>query len=522
MVSSLSAESPRVGNTLSDPETTKKIDGVPLDGAVGPPVRPPTDLGNAERLNDRHGDDLRYCHPQKSWYHYSGKRWVRDQIGYVNELAQETVREIYLDGDPASDAEALSGLDDFAKKQEADLKKKIRAWAIQSEAAPRIRAMIELARSLLGIPVLPEDFDRDPWLLNCPNGTVDLRDGRLRPHSRDDLLTALCPTEFDLDARAPRWEQFLREVTDGDGDLAEFVLRYFGYCLTGITREQVFPILWGPGANGKSVFLDTIKAVVGSDYASEAAPELFTLSKSKQHPTEIADLRGRRLIVASETEQNALLRVQLVKRLTGDARLKARFCFGDFFEFDRTHKSVLVTNEKPVISEDSEAIWRRIRLVPFTVIIPPERRDPHLLDRLIRDEAKGILASLVRGCLEWQRSGLGTAKAVESASAEYRARMAHDHADSIGRFVTGHCEKDPEAFTLAEDLRDRYEAAGYRAVSIKEFGQGMEALGFARDRRHGGRGYRGVCLRTQGPHAFLPHLVPNAETPREGGASCPI
>lgn len=522
MVSSLQAKAPRAGEGLSDVET-KKIeealhakpgDGPDLDHVVGGmpkpklgrPLRPLTELGNAERFVDLYGDLCRYCFPQKTWYVYDDQRWARDQSGITDDRAQETVREILRDAaDMAESARATA----TAK------------WGIQSQTAQKIRAMIDLARSMPGIPILPEEFDRDPWLFNCPNGTVDLRDGRLRPHLRDDFLTALCPTEFDPDARAPRWEQFIREVTDGDDDLAGFLMRFLGYCLTGITREQVFPILWGPGGNGKSVFLDTIKAVVGPDYASDAAPELFTLSKSKQHPTELADLWGRRLVVASETEENAVLKIQLVKRLTGDARIKARFLYGNFFEFDRTHKSVLVTNSKPVISEDSEAIWRRIRLVPFTVTIPPERRDPRLLETL-RAEAPGILASLVRGCLEWQREGLGTAKVVESASAEYRSRTVRDHSKSIVRFVEGHCEKDDTAFTLAEDLRERYEAAGYPAVTATAFGLGMKSLGFVPERRHGGRGYGGIRLHSGGPHALMGDRVSVEEFPQGGGASCPI
>jgi putative DNA primase/helicase len=487
---------------VSSPQTKPPPD-TPTDSApaptIGPPMRALTDLGNAERLDDRFGLLLRYCHPQRAWYHYDGQRWTRDQVGIVNEYAQETVREIY------AQATDISDFDD---------RKKALAWGIQSESASRIRAMIELARSVPGMPVLPDEFDRDPWLLNCPNGTVDLRDGRLRPHTRDDMLTAFCPTIFDPSAKAPRWEQFIREVTDGDDDLARFVLRYFGYCLTGTTREQIFPILWGPGANGKSVFLDTIKAVLGTDYAVDAAPDLFTLSKSKQHPTELADLRGRRLVVASETEEDAVLRLQLVKRLSGDARIKARFMYGDFFEFDRTHKSILVTNSKPLISEDTEAVWRRIRLVPFTATIPPERRDPRLLERL-RAEAPGILASLVRGCLDWQREGLGSAKVVEAASAQYRARTIRDDRGSIARFVEGHCERDDDAFTLSEDLRERFEAAGFPTLTAKDFGIALKALGFQPDRRRDGRGFRGLRLRSGTDDL-------GAESPQEGGFPCPI
>jgi putative DNA primase/helicase len=469
-------------------ETKKKAEDAlhakPGEGAdLGETLsRPLTDLGNAERLDDRYGLLLRYCHPQRSWHHYNGVRWARDEVGIVNEYAQETVRSIYREA---------AHIDNF------DDRKKALAWGIQSESAAKIRAMIECARSLPGIPILPDEFDRDPWLFNCPNGTVDLRDGRLRPHSRDDFLTAMCPTKFDPDARAPRWERFLAEITGDDRDLAGYLLRLIGYCLTGTVREQVFPILWGHGANGKSVFLDTIKAVVGPDYATEAAPDLLVVSKMKQHPTELADLRGRRLVVASETAEGAEMKVQLVKRLTGDERIKARYLYGDFFEFHRTHKTILVTNSAPEIREDTEAVWRRVRMVPFAITIPPEKRDPRLLETL-RTEAPGILASLVRGCLEWQRVGLGTAAAVTNATRAYRATS-----DVVLGFVESECERDTSAWTSFDDLFSAFARWSPRSATETAVAIGL-AKHFERSKVGGVRGYQGVRLKAREPREDKP------------------
>jgi putative DNA primase/helicase len=449
-----------------------------LSEVVGPPIRRLTELGNAEFLVDRYGDVIRYSHPTKTWYVWDGTRWTEDRAAMVAEFAQDTTRAMLADS-------AYRGLTREDRERAAK-------WALQSESAQRIRAMLELARSIPGVPVMPEDFDRDPWLLNCPNGTVDLRDGRLRPHSRDDLITTLCPTAFDPTARAPRWDRFLTEITGGDDDLAGYLLRLMGYCITGIIREQVFPILWGNGANGKSVFLDTIKAVVGPDYATEAAPDLLVVSKTKQHPTELADLRGRRLVVASETAEGAEMRVQLVKRLSGDDRIKARLCFGNFFEFQRTHKTVLVTNYPPEIREDTEAIWRRVRMFPFAVTIPPEKRDSRLLETL-RTEAPGILASLVRGCLDWQRVGLGSASAVTSATTAYRSKS-----DLVLAFIESECERDPSAWTSFADLLAAFKAWSPRTTTETAVAIGL-AKHFERSKSGGLRGYQGVRLRAEKP-----------------------
>jgi putative DNA primase/helicase len=222
----------------------------------------------------------------------------------------------------------------------------------------------------------------------------------LLPHDRQHLITTLSPASYDPDAPCPRWEQFMGEIMAGNVEMVAGLQRLAGYFLTGDVSVQILPIFYGPGGNGKNVFLDTIMGVMGP-HAEEAPDGLVTAKASEEHPTEIADLYGKRLVVASETEENKKLRIGLVKKITGNKFLKGRFMRQDYFQFERSHKTVLVTNNKPVVTESSNAIWRRLRLIPFVVTIPEDQQDRQLTERLVA-EWPGILAWAVRGCLEWQ------------------------------------------------------------------------------------------------------------------------
>ncbi|MBX3387628.1 MAG: hypothetical protein KF768_13750, partial [Phycisphaeraceae bacterium] len=412
--------------------------GEPPDGWKGLPT---TDLCNARRLVERFGDRIRYCHPMGCWFIWTGQRWERDLRGTVESLASQVSLIVQ------EEAKAASGI---------GVRNALVRWAKSSRAKARISAMVELAKSIPGQTLLPDDLDAGPMLLNVRNGTIDLRTGKLRLHDRSDLITRLSDVEYDPSASCPRFDLFMKEVLP-DAAVRAYLIRYLGMCLTGDISEQILVICHGAGGNGKSVLLDTVQAIMG-DYASLAAPTLLVQSTHSEHPTEIADLMGRRLVVASETEKGARLKLQLVKRLTGDASLKGRFMRQDFFEFERTHKLLMITNNRPRVDEDSEAAWRRLRLIPFDVVVPAERRDPDLLESLC-GEFPGILRRLVDGCLEWQRAGLGTAPGVEAATAEYRRDE-----DEVGRFFEECLEIEevpkgfnPQAFETWEALRKRYE-----------------------------------------------------------------
>lgn len=433
-----------------------------------------TDVGNAARLVSAYGSDLRYCHATGHWYKWDTKRWRCDLQGGIMRCAKNV---------------ALGILDE-AKRCEDDRRDRLLQWAMSSQKRDRINAMTALAQTDLAIAT--DDMDADPWLFNCLNGTIDLRTGQLRPHDPADYITKLAPVEYDPDAPCPLFESFLQRTFDGDHDLIAFVQRWHGHSLTGDVREQYLPIYHGEGNNGKSVLLDTLCGIMG-DYACEAPPNLVTLRKHDEHPTEIADLMGRRLVIASETEKDAELRVQLIKRLTGNARLKGRYMRQDYFEFARTHKMVLVTNNKPVIREDSEAVWRRLRLVPFRVVVPKHERDPKLLQKF-RNEGPGILAWTVRGCLDWQREGLTEPVAVMHATEQYRGT-----ASSLDEFISQRCELGAGLSCSSGDLLGAYEAwctsSRRRPLQARAFADALRDFGCERDRIGGDRAWLNIALR---------------------------
>lgn len=450
-------------------------------GRYAPGSLPRTDTGNAERLVGRHGHDLTYVYGL-GWFVWSGTHWRRDRTGEVERRAKETVRSIH---------------EEAARVADDDRRKQLAKWAIASESAARIRAMISLAMSEPGVPVGEvEELDKDPWLLNVTNGTLDLRTGELREHRREDLITKLAPVEYDPDAEAPAWEAFLRTALPSES-VRGFVQRAVGYSLTGVVGEKVLPFLYGPGDTGKTTFVETVMNLLGDDYAQPAAPDLLLSKRGGNHPTELADLLGKRFVAAVEVEQGRRLAESLVKQLTGGDRIKARFMREDFFDFKPTHKVWFAANHRPDVRETGNAIWNRIKLVPFDVVIPKERQDRRLTEKL-RDEAPGILAWAMRGCLGWQEEGLGEPEEVMAATAEYREEM-----DPLADFFSERCVLGPEVWASKKDLQKAYKGwadwVGQKPLDWNFVADRLKELGCTKKRKHTGHGWTGIGLRSVEP-----------------------
>lgn len=442
-----------------------------------------TDLGLSERLIDRHGHDFRYVHDWKRFVVYDGTRFSLDNTGSVNRMAFETVRNIY--------AEAAQEEDDTRRTELAK-------HAVASESDRHISAMLKHAQAGKRIAITPDQFDLDPWLFNCANGTIDLRTAALRPHRREDLLTKRSPVAYDPDALAPIWEAFLDRIMDGRESLIGFLRRAAGYTLTALTIEEVLFFLYGTGRNGKSKYLGALEYVLG-DYARPSRPELLLPKKGTEIPNDVARLQGARFVPTVELEDGGKLAEGQVKQLTGGDTITARFLHGEFFSFEPTFKVYLATNHKPVVRGTDNAIWERIRLIPFNVTIPPEERD-HELAAKLQAEAPGILTWMVKGCLEWQERGLDPPPEVLLATDSYRVEM-----DLLGQFLEDCCVLQPRALAPAGALYKAYQEwctdNGEKWLAQRTFGGYLRDRGFLRDNDPTTRRviWQGVGLREELP-----------------------
>ncbi|MEN6371754.1 MAG: phage/plasmid primase, P4 family [Armatimonadota bacterium] len=424
---------------------------------------PLTDLGNSERLIAAYGSDLRYDVNSGKWLVWNGRVWEPDNTGQVNRMARQVIRSMY----------AL--LQDCSTQAERDA---LYSHIRKSESAPRLAAMVELAKYCPNIPVQSSDLDDDKWSLNCLNGTMDLRTGKIAPHRRENLITKLVPVEYDESAACPTWERFLSEIFDNDSELITFVQKAAGYGLTGDTSEQCFFMLHGNGSNGKSTFLTVIREIL-ADYHRKTGTDTL-LDKEAGGPTnDIARLRGARFVSAIEAKPGKKLAEALVKELTGNDVISARFLHHEFFEFVPEFKLWLACNHLPHIDGQDNAIWRRIRLIPFKVQFQDTGtsagpyKDMMLPDKL-RMEYSGILAWMVQGCLLWQSERLGAPSAVKEATNKYQSDMdvLSDFFDECCVIGTQYKSKSSELYNIyAEWSRARGEKY---PLSNRTFSQRLE------------------------------------------------
>ena len=382
-----------------------------------------TELQTAMDLVKLHGKLMRFDRDAGRWLIWTGRAWEPDTLGQVEKWCKALARDTW-------------------HRYEFLDSKEVKTLAKRMETAAGLSGVLRLASTEEGIPVLRKMLDADLWAFNCQNATIDLKTGAARDHRPEDLCSIVAPVVYLADATAPTWLAFLHRIFAGNVELIEYVQKVLGMSLTGDITEQCLYIFHGTGANGKSTLLDTVLKIMG-EYAGSAPEGLMVQNLHNDHQTELAGLAGKRFIQASEIKAGAKLRTQLIKKLTGDATINARFMRQDYFEFPRTFKMVLQTNHLPEIDEDSEAIWRRIRAIPFDVTIPTEERDPDLLAKLMA-EASGILSWLIEGCIAWQRDGMKPPAAVLVASQEYRNESDHGVADFLAACTikAGHAKTD--------------------------------------------------------------------------------
>lgn len=456
-------------------------DGGNTSGVEGPDLRyfPLTDGGNGERIAALFGADIRYCVEMKKWLVWDGRRWAVDEMNVMRQKGKMMARVLYVQAAVEAEPAKRSLLERHARA---------------SESYAAITAALGQAATEKGIPISVAELDQQPLLLNVMNGTVDLRTGTLLPHDRKFLITKLCPLKYDAKAECPRFLGFIEwamggnveaELTERTVRLVGFLQRAFGYALTSDVSEKAVFILHGErGNNGKTTLLTLFRDMLGRDYSGQLVIDTVMTMKNQDATAraDLADLRGSRLVVTSEVEKEHKLDEGKIKYITaGMGNIKSCRKYENPIEFQATHKLFMDCNHKPRVRGVDDAIWRRLKLVPFEVTISEEDKDLQLPKKLA-SEMSGILAWAVRGCLAWQADGLGDPPEVTSAGQEWR-----EHDDPLKEFLDDCCEVNPESFVRASDL-----AAGYEwwakqnreryPLGREAFSERLQSKGFSQSR----------------------------------------
>ncbi|AXY51704.1 hypothetical protein YT1_2280 [Rhodococcus ruber] len=426
----------------------------------------------AYRLAAAYAHRLMHVHGM-GWFFYDGTRWLEDDQGEAKRAVLDVLR-----------CALAESLDD------RDLRNDVR----RCESAAGVAGVLDIASALEGFAFTVNDLDADPYLLNVANGTLDLRTMQLAAHSPAHRITKVTRAAYRPDAPSPTWNAFLTQVLP-DEEVREFVRRYVGVGLCGRVLEHTLSILTGTGRNGKGVFYGAVGHALG-DYATVAEPDLF-MHREGAHPTGEMDLRGVRWVVVSESDKGRRLAEATVKRLTGGDRIRARRMRQDFVEFTPSHTAALVTNHLPKVSGDDPALWARLRVVPFEVVIPKADQDPKLGEKLELD-ADAVLTWAIRGWSDYQRSGLAEPAAVVAATDAYQA-----DADALGRFIDECCVSTPAMTVHAGQLFDAWAKwaaeEGVEPGGKKSFGEALDKRGFVAHKGTGGARFRrGIGLRVDG------------------------
>jgi putative DNA primase/helicase len=443
------------------------------------------DMGNAERIFDAYGGFIRYSYTDKRWLYYDTRKWCMDTTGEIERAAEQAIKA--LDADEPMYARAAELDDEDGDGEGKKLYKAYLAHKKYSRSNRGKKAMLDELRHK--IPISPMQTDIDGMLLNTPTGIFDLREGVLRPHDPEAYITKIAHVEYDPTATCPTWERFLGEIFGGDTDLINYVQRAVGYSMTASTVEQCVFFLHGSGSNGKSTFLSIIREMMG-DYTVNIQPETIMVKNSAGGAnSDIARLKSARLVTTVEPNEGARLNEGLLKQLSGEDPVTARRLYGDEFEFIPQFKLWMATNHRPLIRGTDDGIWRRIKMIPFTVQIPDEKKDKHLAGKL-RRELPGIFNWAIEGCRKYQESGLQEPRSVRGSTMEYRKDM-----DAIQQFIDECCEQSGEcpAVSLYSAYSDWAKRNHQYEMNNNVFGRKMSER-YVKQKTRNGAVYIGIKL----------------------------
>ncbi len=458
----------------------------PTAAATDYPVRAWSDLGNAKRYVDRFSDRLRWIESSKRWAVYTEGRWVIDHSLLAHNMAQNMLHNLF-----DQEGHNYTTTPEGPNGDKPSMREQFEKWCKGQEMSARIKACLVEASARSEMRATITDFDSDPWLLNVRNGVIDLRTGELKDHDHRLLLMQQCPVVYDPDAEAPLFNAYLDRCMP-NVDMRSYLKRIVGYSITGLTTEQAMFLHYGDGANGKSVYLEVMGAVMG-DYGQVVPRETLLINSSTQHPAAVARMVGKRFMQTSETARGKRLDEEMVKGLTGGELATAREMYGSWFDFKPTGKIQYVTNHKPRLS-DAESIWRRLHLIGWPVKIEDAEKDRFLSQKIIDRELSGVLAWAVQGCAEWQERGLDRPITSREDLREYRLDQ-----DEFGDFLDTKLVREPTARVATGQLYAVYDAwamqSGIRNRMTKiDFARTLHERGFERWRTTHERGFIGLAI----------------------------
>lgn len=434
--------------------------------------KPLTDTRVAGYLAGKYHNTIRWWPEAKKWLVYDGTRWTSEGEWRPYPYLKEMIREFH---DSAKDI------------HDEEQRIKTYKWILALERKQRQESILKAVAVIPEMIINSSALDCDQMLLNCKNGTIDLRTGKLQEHNPDDFITKIVDIDYLPNAPHREFMTFIDKVLDGKRVLIDYLQRFMGYCLTGKTNEQVLLFLYGTGANGKTTLANVMEKLVG-DYSSTANSSLLMHRSNNTATNDLAALRGARLVKVSEFDEGERLAEATVKTLTGGDRISCRHLYCEPFEYTPSYKILLLGNYKPNVRGQDEGIWRRIHLLPFRMTIRPQDRDQNLEEKLNK-ELPGILYWAVEGCLEWQRIGLKAPEDIRNEVASYRRNE-----DVFNQWINECCVKGEEYLTSAKQLLESYKNFSQRRdITPTKLGRMLREAGF-RKQTSGNVSWQGIGL----------------------------